>query len=81
MYAVVLREHSLPLLNRRLTVPCRAKLSATHQHCSAEPATPAVGVWRMDHFRKTRRTGPLGEKLLPSLALKKELIFEEIDGC
>lgn len=62
MYKASLWEHSIPLFNRPITVPCRAKLSATHQHLeiktpSASPATAAVGVRWVDRFRGTTQTG------------------------
>lgn len=64
MYEAALRERSIPLFNRPVTVRCRAKLSATHQHLEIKTPQPilqrpAVGVRQLNHYGETPQTGLL----------------------
>ncbi|KAI9535534.1 hypothetical protein NQZ68_003088 [Dissostichus eleginoides] len=49
MYKTALREHSFPLFNRRITGPCRAKLSATHQHLEIKTPQPTLRRLRLEY--------------------------------
>lgn len=49
MYKTALREHSFPLFNRRVTGPCRAKLSATHQHLEIKTPQPTLQRLRFEY--------------------------------
>lgn len=49
MYKAALREHSFPLFNRRITGPCRAKLSATHQHLEIKTPQPTLQRLRLEY--------------------------------
>lgn len=48
MYKAALWEHSFPLFNRHITVPCRAKLSATHQHLEIKNPQPTLQWLRLE---------------------------------